>query len=204
MRAAVRPSGTRLRAASAVSRMLPPSLVLAIVVLLSGIKAELGVLGVAALLAGVVVIPVVLYKGSKGFVRRRGLPDRWRVQLLAVLTFTSAVACFLIPVAEPVPLTVAALFAGNAGLVFFRRWLNVSAHVSVLTFAVLWMTAMFGTAWAWLLILTPLMIFSRVSLHQHTLREALAGAALGLATFACFLNATGLSWLVAFHSASGS
>ena len=186
MKTAIGPSATQARAASAVSRMLPPSLVLAIVVLLSGIKAELGAWGVAALLAGIVVIPVVLYKGSKGFVRRLGLPDRLRVQLLAVLTFTSAVVCFLIPVAEPVPLTVAALFVGNAGLVFFRRWLNVSAHVSVLMFAVLWMIASFGGAWAWLLILPPLMILSRVSLREHTLHEALAGAALGLATFVCF------------------
>lgn len=189
----VRASGTRLLLASACSRALPPSLVLAILVLLSGIRAELGASGVAALLAGIVVVPVVLYKGSKGFVRRRGLPDRLRVQLLAVLTLASAAACFLIPVAAPVPLTVAALFVGNAGLVFVRRWLNVSAHVSVITFAALWMVFSFGDAWAWLPVLTPLMIFSRVTLREHTLSEALSGAALGLATFGCFLTATAWS-----------
>ncbi|WAP51429.1 hypothetical protein OL239_16655 [Arthrobacter sp. ATA002] len=192
MSTTVHRSGARLTPAASYSKVLPPALVLAGLVLLAGVRAGLDPLGVAALLAGVVGFPALLYKGLKRPFRRRGLPDRLRVQLLAVLTFTGAVVCFVIPVPAPVPLTVAALFVGNAGLVLFRRWLNVSAHVSVITFGVLWVAVIFGTAWAWLLILSPLMMFSRVSLREHTWPEAFAGAALGVATFCCFLVA--MTW----------
>lgn len=184
--------GARLALAASVSKVLPPALVLAVLVLLAGIEAELGPLGVVALLACIVGIPGTIYKASKRPFHRRGLPDRLRIKILAVLTFTGMVVCFLIPVPSPVPLTVAALFLGNVSLVFFRRWLNVSAHVSVITFAALWVMSTYGGAWAWLLILSPLMIFSRVSLREHTWREALSGASLGLATFCCFLAA--MTW----------
>ena len=192
MSTTVHRSGPRLSPAASLSRVLPPALVLAILVLLAGISSGLGPLGVGGLLLGIVAVPGLLYKCVKRPFQRRGLPDRLRIQLLAVLTFAGAVVCFILPVGAPVPLTVAALFVGNAGLVFFRRWLNVSAHVSVVTFGALWVMAIFGGAWAWLLILSPLMMFSRVSLREHTWPEALAGASLGLATFCCFLVA--MTW----------
>ncbi len=159
---------------------------------MAGLDAGLGVMGAGVLLAGIIGVPGLLYKLAKKPFQRRGLPDRLRVQLLAVATFAGAVVCFLLPLGSPVPLTVAALFVGNIGLVFFRRWLNVSAHVSVITFGALWVVAIFGGAWAWLLILSPLMMFSRVSLREHTWPEALSGALLGTATFCCFLIA--MTW----------
>lgn len=184
--------GARRKLASSFSRVLPPALILALLVVLAGLRAGLGPLGAAALLAGIVGVPGLLYKMSKRPFQRWGLPDRLRIKLLAVLTFISAATCFLLPLGAPVPVTVAAIFLGNAGLVFFRRWHNVSAHVSVLTFAVLWVVAIYGAEWAWLLILSPVMIFSRVSLREHTWQEALSGASLGLATFCCFLVA--MTW----------
>jgi len=166
--------------------------VLAVLVTLAGLNAGLGLFGAGVLVAGIIGLPGLLYKLAKRPFQRRGFPDRLRIQLLAVLTFAGALVCFLLPLGSPVPLTVAALFVGNAGLVFFRRWLNVSAHVSVTTFGALWVVAVFGEAWAWLLILSPLMMFSRVSLREHTWPEALSGALLGLATFCCFLVA--MTW----------
>lgn len=192
MSTTIRRTGAPHPLAASCSRLLPPALVLAVLVILAGIKAGLEPWGVAALLAGIVGVPGLLYKGSKRPFRERGLPDRLRVQLLAVLMLVGTVACFVLPLPALVPLTVAALFVGNSGLVFFRRWLNVSAHVSVLTFAVLWVVAVFGGAWAPLLILSPVMLWSRVALREHTRREALSGAALGLATFCCFLAA--MTW----------
>lgn len=167
--------------------VLAPAVVLAAVVVTAGITAGLGPGGVLLLLAGIVGVPGLVYKGTKQLFRRRGLPDSLRTTLVAVLMLVGALACYLLPVAPPVPETVTAFLIGNVGLVFFRRWLDVSAHVSVLTFAVLWVAAIFGGAWAWLLVLSPLMMVSRVSLREHTLREALSGAALGVATFGCFL-----------------
>lgn len=184
--------GAQLQASSWFSKLLPPALILTAVVLAAGIKAGLGPVGVVLLFVGIVGVPGAIYKGTKSAFRRRGLPDRWRTNLVAVLMLAGTVVCYLIPLDSPVPVTVGALFLGNAGLVFFRRWLDVSAHVSVITFAVLWAVAIFGEAWVWLLILSPLMMFSRVSLHEHTRREALSGAALGVATFCCFLVA--MTW----------
>lgn len=160
---------------------------LAVLVVAAGIEAGLGAVGVLVLLAGVVVLPGAIYKGTKGMFRRRGIPDSRRTALVTVLMLAAVVVCYLLPVPAPVPATVIGLLLGNVALTFFRRWLNVSAHVSVLTFAVLWATATYGAGWAWLLILSPLMILSRVSLAQHTRREALSGAVLGLATFGCYL-----------------
>ena len=180
---AIRPSP----AARWFSKLLPPPLVLAVLVVAAGMDARLGPAGMALLLAGVVVLPGAIYKGTKGLFRRRGIPDSRRTALASALLLAAAVVCFVLPAPEPVPATAAGLLLGNLGLDFFRRWLNVSAHVSVLTFAVLWATAAYGSGWAWLVLLSPVMIVSRVSLRQHTLAEALSGAALGLAAFGCFL-----------------
>ncbi|MBF4993249.1 hypothetical protein ITX31_03865 [Arthrobacter gandavensis] len=192
MSTTVHRSRAPLALAANLSRVLPPALVLAVLVLLAGLEAGLGIFGAGVLLAAIIGVPGLLYKLVKQPFRRRGLPDGLRVQLLGAATFAGTVACFLLGLDSPVPLTVAALFVGNVGLVFFRRWLNVSAHVSVLTFGALWVVAVFGGAWAWLLILSPLMMFSRVSLREHTWPEAFSGAALGTATFCCFLIA--MTW----------
>lgn len=177
----------RQRLARSYSRIFTPALLLGVLVVLAGIRAGLNWAGVILLLVAFAVVPGLIYKRSKGLFRRLGFSDYWRPAVVTVVLFAAVVVCYLIPLRQPVPATVAALFAGNAALLFFRRWLNVSAHVSVLTFAVLWVTATYGASWAWLLILPPMMLFSRVSLRQHTWREALTGALLGLAIFCWFL-----------------
>ncbi|MBG6184888.1 hypothetical protein IWX65_002866 [Arthrobacter sp. CAN_A214] len=178
--------------ASSISKLLPPALMLVVLLVLAGFKAELDLVEIALLLVGIIGVPGLIYMLLKDPFRRRNIPDHFRVNLLLIFTLTGSAVCFLIPLAPPVPWTVAALFLGNASLVFFRRWLNVSGHVSVLTFVVLWIVAVFGHAWTWLLVLSPLMAVSRVSVREHTGREALAGALLGLATFLCFVVA--MTW----------
>lgn len=185
---AQRPSALLL--ARSYSKILPPGPILVLLVILAGFASGMGIGGAAVLVTCVIVIPGLLYKWSKLPFRRLGLPDYLRVRLLAIFTFLAAVICFLLPLGALVPVTLTALFVGNTALGFFRRHLNLSGHVSVLTFAVLWVMSVYGIGWAWLLVLSPLMLVSRVSLREHTWREALAGAFLGMATYGFFLLAT--------------
>lgn len=171
-----------------------PALVLVVLLLLAGIRAGMAPVGIIALVIGFGVLPGVIYKGTKGIFRRLGLSDRWRPNLVTALMFAGTVLCYLAPLQEPVPSTVGALFAGNLGLTFFRRWLNVSAHVSVLTFGVLWVITLYGPALSPLLLLLPVMIISRVTTRDHTLRETCVGSAWGLGTFGIWLAQCWLQW----------
>lgn len=175
------------RLLSLYSKVLAPAVVLAALLVLTGIHAGLGLIGVSLLLLGVGVVPGIIHKVAKPAFRRRGLADYRRTDLVAALMFLGSVVCFLIPAPAPVPGTVAALFIGNAGLTLFRRWSNVSAHVSVLTFGVLWVVAVHGTPWLPLLLLLPVMIISRLNLREHTLLESLSGSAWGFCTFGLWL-----------------
>lgn len=176
--------------ASSFSGIFSPAVSLSAVIFTAGILGGLGIAGAAALMIGLAVVPGAVYKLSKPVFARAGLPDHRRTHLLAVLYLTGTVLCLVLKPGDPIPATVIALFLGNIGLLLWRRRLDVSGHVSVLTFATLWVSAIFGGAWTWLLILSPLMVISRVALREHTLREALSGASLGLATFCCFAAAT--------------
>lgn len=176
--------------ASSFSRAFSPAVALTTVVVAAGYKGGLSFWGVAVLFLGVGVLPAVTYKVSGRIFERYALPDKWRAHLLAVLFWVAALVCMILQMSAPITETVVALFAGNVALLILRRWLDVSGHVSVLTFAVLWVGAVFGATWAWLLILSPLMVLSRVKLREHSLGEAIIGALLGVATFGCFLGAT--------------
>jgi membrane-associated phospholipid phosphatase len=90
---------------------------------------------------------------------------------------------------------VLGLVAGNGLLALARRWMNASAHVSVTTFAVLWVTDVVGTVFIWLLVLSPMMMLSRTALREHTWREAVAGALLGIVTYCCFVGTKNWSWI---------
>lgn len=169
--------------AMAISKVLNPLLILLVILLLAGVEAELNLIEITCLLAGVAVLPGLVYKGSKPLLRTYKIPDYWRLITVTMLMLLATVACFLIPVPQPVPATVLGLFFGNIALAVSRKWFNVSAHVSVLTYGVLWGVYVYGTSAIILLILSPLMIFSRVKLDEHSLPEALLGAAMGLATF---------------------
>jgi hypothetical protein len=183
-----------LRPLGWVSRLLPPALVLAVVVLLSGIRSDLGLLGALALTVGVVVVPGLIYLAVKPIFLKYNIPTERRVVLVAVLMVIATAICFAIPLPALVSHTVAGLLLGNVALLVLRRWLNVSAHVSVVTYALVWFMSVYGIGWWPLLLLSPMMLFSRVHLKEHTWTEALAGAGLGLATFYCFVVSTTWSW----------
>lgn len=176
--------------ASSFSQALSPAVALTVVVIAAGCKGGLGLWGVIGLFVGVGILPAVTYSLTGRLFERHNLPDRWRAHLLAVLFCVAALVCMILQLSAPVTETVVALFIGNVGLLILRRWMDVSGHVSVLTFAVLWVCAVFGVGWTWLLILSPLMVLSRVQLREHSLRDAVIGALLGVATFGCFLGAT--------------
>jgi hypothetical protein len=181
--------------AASFSKIFTPAGVLLVVIVLAGIKAGLGVLGVAVLAVSIIVIPGFTYKKFPLIAGKLGLPANWRTKVVTILTVVGAVACALLNVPAPVPATVIGLVAGNAGLALARRWMNASAHVSVITFAVLWGTAVFGPAFVWLLVLSPMMLVSRTALREHTWGEALVGALIGIVTFGCFVGANNWSWI---------
>lgn len=172
------------------SKLLTPAFVLALVVILAALKADLDFLSIAALFITIVVVPGVVHKKAGPILQRYGFSDRWRHTWVLLLTFTSTFFCFVLELPAPVPATMAALFFGNAGLVLIRHWLNASAHVSIMLFAVLWLLATHGIILTPLLILPPLMVVSRIILRQHSVQEALWGAFLGSTTFCCFLVVT--------------
>lgn len=188
-------SGPRSRLAASFSNMFTPAVVLLVVVVLAGIKAGLGFLGVVILAVGIIVIPGFAYKNFVLIAGKLRLPATWRTKVVTILTVVGAFACALLNVPAPVLATVVGLVSGNAGLALARRWMNASAHVSVITFAVLWGTVVFDPAFVWLLVLSPMMMASRTALREHTWGEALVGALIGTVTFGCFVGATNWSWI---------
>lgn len=174
------------------SKILAPAWVLVLVVLLAGMAAGLGVGGTAVLAAAIVGIPGVTYKKFPLIASACSVPHRWRTRIVALQILIVAAACMLLEVPAPVPATVMGLFGGNVALALARKRLNASAHVSVLTFAVLWAVAVFGPSLAGLLLLVPVMLASRIMLRQHTWAEGLAGMLIGCAVFACFVVANTL------------
>lgn len=176
---------------AAFSRILTPAGVLLVVVLLAGVEAGLGAAGTGVLVVGAVVLPGFSHKRFPLIAKPLGLPHSWRNRVVFALTLLAAGACLLLNVPAPVPQTVAGLAVGNAALAVSRRWLNASAHVSVLTFGVLWVTAVFGFPFATLLLLVPVMMLSRTALREHTWLECAAGAAIGILAGGCFAAASG-------------
>ena len=181
--------------AASFSRAFTPSRGLFLVIILAGAKAGLGSVGVSILAIGVVVIPGLTYKKFSLLAGTLGLSSNLRTPVVTFLTLTGVIVCALLTVTSPVPATVAGLVVGNAVLAFARRWMNASAHVSVLTFAVLWVIQVFGSGFSWLLVLSPMMLLSRTALREHTWGEALIGAFIGLATYGCFVGANTWSWI---------
>jgi hypothetical protein len=178
------------------SRMFAPAFVLLAVVLLGALEARLGVIGSMILAAAIVGLPGVTYKKFPLFVGALGLPLEWRTKVVIVQTLMGAAACVLLQVPAPVSATVVGLAAGNSALAVARFKLNASAHVSVLTFAVLWGIAVFGPLCAYLLVLVPIMLVSRTTLREHSWGEGFAGLVVGGAAFACFVGADNLDLLL--------
>lgn len=188
-------STTPLSLAVSFSKLLLPAGVLLVVIVLAGAKAGLGIGGTAVLAFAVVVVPGLAYKRFDLIAVKLRLPKSRRTTVVTALTVAAALACVVLNVPTPVPATVLGLVAGNAALALARRWMNASAHVSVITFAVLWVIDVFGTAFALLLVLSPMMVLSRTALKEHTWREALAGALLGVVTYCCFVGTKNWSWI---------
>jgi hypothetical protein len=181
--------------AASFSRAFTPSATLLLVIILAGAKAGLGIVAISILAIGVVVIPGLIYKKFSLVAETLGLSSNLRTPIVTFLTLTGVIVCSLMNVPSPVPATVTGLVVGNAVLAFARRWMNASAHVSVLTFAVLWVVQVFGSGFSWLLVLSPMMVLSRTALREHTWGEALIGAIIGLATYGCFVGANTWSWI---------
>ncbi|KIA72660.1 hypothetical protein ANMWB30_24280 [Arthrobacter sp. MWB30] len=159
------------------------------VVVLAAYVSGTGFVGAILLLVGVVVVPGAIHKRGKTLFRAWGIKDSRRPVVAALLVLLAAVLCYWWRVPQPVPATVTAMVLGSLGLAISRKLLNVSAHVSVISFAVLWAAVIFG-GWAWaLLVLSPVMILARVLVREHKWSESFAGALLGLATYGCFMAA---------------
>ena len=195
MHTQVRLAPPKSRLAASFSKVFAPAVVLLVVIVLAGVNAGLGFLGVVALAVGIIVVPGFTYKKYSLVSEKLGLPATWRTGVVTILTVVGVIACALLNVPALVSATVVGLVAGNAGLALARRWLNASAHVSVISFAALWGTAVFGPPLGWLLVLSPMMMVSRTALKEHTWGQALAGALIGIVTFGCFVGAINWSWI---------
>lgn len=187
MRLQVLSSRKSLLAAS-LSRLLPPAAVLLVILVAAAAKAGLSLLGIAVLALGTIVLPGVVYKSFPWISRSLDIPLKLKTAIVSSLIVTGTVLVVLLRVPHPVFETLVSLILGNILLAVARMWLNASAHVSVLTFGVLWWVLAFGPVFAWLLVLPPLMVYSRTSLRQHTLTQTLVGATIGVATFGAFLG----------------
>lgn len=181
-------SSPKSRLAATLSGLLPPAAVLLAVVVAAGFKAGVGLPGICALTVGTVALPALVYKGFPQIAKRLGVSPNSKTAVVSVLIVSGTAAVVLLQVPHPVFPTLASLILGNLLLSIARLRLNASAHVSVLTFGVLWWIAVFGPGFTWLVLLPPLMIFSRTSLGHHTSAEAIVGAAVGVGTFGGFLG----------------
>lgn len=168
------------------SRLLQPAAVLLVVVVAATAIAGVSHLGTAAIALGAIVLPGVVYKSFPWIARHLGIPVKLRTTVVSLLIVTGTVLVVLFRVPAPVFETLVSLILGNMMLAVARIWLNASAHVSVLTFGVLWWVSELGLAFSWLLVLPLLMAVSRTSLRQHTLTETVVGATIGVATFGVF------------------
>ncbi|MGC0239557.1 hypothetical protein [Arthrobacter sp. SD76] len=184
-----------LALAASFSKALNPPAVLLLVIVLAGVKAGLGIIGVTALALGIIAVPGIVYKKFPVLAMKLGLATSLRTKVVAALTLVGALTCLILDVPGPVPATAMGLVVGNAGLALARLRLNASAHVSVLTFAVSWSVAVFGGEFSWLLVLSPVMLVSRTVLREHTWGEALVGALIGIVTFGFFAEANTWSWI---------
>lgn len=173
--------------ADAISKAFPPALVLAGIVSFAGFHAGLNIIWTGLLVLVGVITPGLVYKKSAPIFARFEWPDRYRIFVTAGVSLGVGASTAMMDLPQPVPATMCALFVGNIGLAFARRWLNASAHVSVISFGALWILSNFGPLWIGVLILSPLMMISRVALKQHTANEAFAGLNIGLAAFAFYL-----------------
>jgi hypothetical protein len=170
------------------SRLLPPAAVLLVIIVAAAAKAGLSALGIAAIALGTIVLPGIVYKSLPWIAGSLKIPPKFKTATVSSLIVIGTTLVVLLRVPHPVVGTLASLILGNIMLAGARVWLNASAHVSVLTFGVLWWVLEFGPAFACLLVLPPLMVYSRTSLRQHTLTQAVVGATIGVATFGAYLG----------------
>ena len=145
----------------------------------------MGVVGVAG---ATCAVPGLVYKRFRWIAMRFGIPLKFKIPVVTALIIAGTVGVALLGLSGPLFTTLASLLLGNILLSVARLFLNASAHLSVLTFGVLWWMAAFGPGFTWLLLLPPLMAYSRISLGQHTPAQVTVGAMVGIATFGCFFG----------------
>lgn len=164
-----------------------PILVLLTVMLAAGAKGQVNpALSVAVCLLSAAV-PGAYYKLLPRFRNEQGSPTR---RLIAITVWNAALMACLVVLRMPANFiaSLGGLTAGTALLAVGRRHINASAHVAVLTLGICWWIVSFGTSYAWLLVLSPLMMLSRIKIGAHSASETIIGFIVGLASFGAFLG----------------
>jgi hypothetical protein len=159
-----------------------------VVITAAAFQSGLNLMGVIGVAGATCALPGLVYKRFRWITTRFGVPLKFKTPVVSALIIAGTVGVALLGLSGPLLATLASLIVGNLLLGLARLFLNASAHVSVLTFGALWWMATFGAGFTWLLLLTPLMAYSRTSLGQHTLAQVVVGAVIGAGTFGFFFG----------------
>lgn len=169
-------------------RLLHPALVLLTVMLAAGTMERLNPVLSATVCVLSTAVPGAYYKLLPRF-REAPLESPTR-RLITITIWNAALVTCLAVLHMPANFTASlgGLSVGTAALALARRHTNASAHVAVLTFGTYWWISSFGTTYAWLLVLSPLMMLSRIKVGAHSASETVVGFMVGLASFGAFLG----------------
>lgn len=175
-----------------VSEILWPPWVVIALVAVSGLAAPLplgqqvgwGLL--ACLFSGLLPAGVGMLAIRRGRLPGRNLPDRrdrlrpmaWTVGSVLV----GQAVLWLLGAPTEVIAVQAAMLSGAVTILALTTLAKVSMHTGVLASAVVLMVLLFGPGWWAAAPLVPIMCWSRVTLGDHTTKEAVVGALAGAAS----------------------
>ncbi len=178
----------RERIANLTSNILNPFLVSLVLILLLSFKSTSSTLDavkwslISIAFSILPVFSVIIYLVRKQkleslFIITRG--QRTKIYLLAGVC--AGVGCIILPYLEAPPTLRATFVAGLSGIVVFMcvnlLW-KISLHTALVTASVTVLIILYGSIAAAIVVLVPLIVWSRIELKHHSLAQVAAGALL--------------------------
>lgn len=168
--------------AKLISYIFEPMVVIYVLALLGGSYA-----GLTGSLWRIYIVSLTLFVGLATLVRlyfTRKDKTNWDVSVkknrfvpLLVLTLFFGIQYFVIRNFDNTILSslFLLLFIWNIGFFLITLKIKLSGHLSILTLAVCQLIWWYGNSVYWLVLLIPLLSWSRVLLKRHTIREVIVG-----------------------------